>query len=137
MPNGSATVASAKFVMAPPGVTRPIEPGRLPPLPRLVNQRFPSGPATIWVGVWTPLPMNTVTSPVGVMRPIERSPLLANHRLPSGPGAMPVGYDNGLVTKFENTPAGVTRPIEPPLRLVNHRLPSGPVVIEFGPLTLG
>ena len=56
-------------VVLPPGVIRPIE-----LLPRLVNHRFPSGPATIPSGRLMPAPVKLATTPVGVIRPIDWLP---------------------------------------------------------------
>src|SRR5258708_6590286 len=81
---------------------------------------------------------NSVTTPLGLMRPIRLVPFSANHRLPSGPAVMPaglllsVGIGNSVII-----PASVIRP----MRLVpvvsapdstNQRLLSGPLVMPCG-----
>ena len=60
-------------------------------LPFSVNQRAPSGPTTMSWGVELAVGGgNSVTTPVGVMRPIL--PVTsANHRFPSGPSVTPCG----------------------------------------------
>ena len=80
-------LGTVNSVIAPPVVICPI---LLPTLS--VNQRLPSGPATIPAGELPGVGMtNSMTSPAGVMRPILLAVASVNHRLPSGPSAMPVG----------------------------------------------
>src|SRR5205823_3889108 len=81
---------------------------------------------------------NSVTTPLGVIRPILFTVYSVNQRLPSGPDAMspdelPLGMRNSVTT-----PLGVMRPIlfGPLLSSANQTLPSGPAVISLG-LLLG
>ena len=71
---------------------------------------------------------NSVTAPVGVIRPIRLPVDSVNHRFPSGPAAIML-RPAPAVMPIENsvtTPAGVMRPIRFPVDSVNHILPSGP-----------
>src|SRR5258708_38044142 len=91
--------------------------------------------------IWGMLPLgitNSVTTPLGLMRPIRLLPFSANHRLPSGPAVMPaglllsVGMGNSVIA-----PAGVIRPMRltpfaSAVVSVTHRVPSGPVVMPVG-----
>ena len=72
--------------MTPAVVMRPIW------LPELsVNQRLPSGPATMsWGMDPTVGGVNSVTAPDGVIRPILPTDS-TNHRFPSDPSAIPSG----------------------------------------------
>src|SRR5437660_1682272 len=72
---------------------------------------------------------NSVTTPLGVIRPILFTVYSVNQRLPSGPDAMspdelPLGMRNSVTT-----PLGVSRPIVLALSSVNQRVPSGSEVI--------
>ena len=77
--------------------------------------------------------LNSVTTPVVVMRPIRSIPRSVNQRLPSGPAAMPKGFAPAVIPALNSVtaPAGVIRPIGP-APSVNQRLPSGPAVMEKG-----
>src|SRR5262249_24655021 len=88
---------------------------------------------------------NSVTTPVGGMRPSFRVPNWVNQRLPSGPAAMtkgPPGVGGSRVVvggpegvgESVTTPVRVMRPILPATTSANHRLPSGPTVMPSGPL---
>src|SRR5689334_17255174 len=61
------------------------------------NQRLPSDPCTIDVGVAPGLSPaeNSVIWPAGVMRPIASALPSVNHKLPSGPDVIPTGVDDG------------------------------------------
>src|SRR6266516_1163394 len=108
--------------------------------PASANQRFPSGPVTIPVGLLLPV----VTGYSGGIVPlVELLPILlepycsVNQRLPSGPEVMPQGLLVLVGTRKSLTvPSGVTFPILCPSNSVNQRLPSGPVVILTGSLEL-
>src|SRR5262245_37720131 len=118
---------------------RPIAPGTVLLLGGCVNQRLPSGPAVMRVGV-VPGVMpaeNSVTTPVGVIRPILFASV--NQRLPSGPRVIPTGLLLGVMPAENSviTPAGVIRPILLVPVSVNQRLPSGPAVISAGALRNG
>src|SRR5262249_57351999 len=82
-------------VMTPAGVMRPILPGDCGSLLDSPNQRLPSGPAVIRLGVVIEPRENTVTTPAGVIRPIAPMSLppgpfsSVNQRLPSGPAVIP------------------------------------------------
>src|SRR5215467_9852404 len=74
-------------VIVPLGVMRPI---LLPS--SSANQRLPSGPAVMAIGVPGEVGMgNSVIVPLGVMRPILLPSCSANQRLPSGPAVMALG----------------------------------------------
>ena len=80
--------------------------------------------------------VNSVTTPVGVMRPIRAavSVLSVNQRLPSGPlvichGAAP--GSNPAANTDSSVPEVVIRPIA--CDSVNQMFPSGPAVIHHGP----
>src|SRR5712692_4429412 len=97
-----------------------------------VNQRSPSGPAVISVGLLLVVGVGVkVIVPDVVIRPIRADcePSRVNQRLPSGPvvissvDALLVG-----IVKEVNLPEVVIFTISR-ARSVNHRLPSGPVVI--------
>ena len=80
--------------MTPAGVIRPIS-----LLIKSVNQRFPSGPATIPTGSESPPGIgNSVMTPAGVIRPILLAFSSVNQRFPSGPAAMPPGPLPAVVT---------------------------------------
>src|SRR4051794_39207191 len=121
-------------VTTPAGVTRPSAWD-------VRNQRLPSGPAVIplmRVEKKSPDAGNVVTTPAGVIRPIDAGgPPLVNHRLPSGPVVMASGLAMPVPTKYDTTPAGVIRPIEFESLLVNQMLPSGPAVMPPGVLIDG
>src|SRR5262249_1957962 len=139
-PEPDRTVGKANVVITPSGVTRPI-------VSAASYHKLPSGPVVI-LNASLSLVANSVTLPVGVIRPMEMlvvgRPLGAriaccsmNHRLPSGPPVIPPGPD--IVPgnwNSVNTPAGVMRPILLASKRpsVNHRFPSGPVVIPRGAL---
>ena len=94
----------------------------------LVSQSAPSGP----VVMYCPPPVNPVTAPAGVIRPIPVAPPV-NQSAPSGPAAMavcPPPTGNSVTA-----PAGVIRPILLALLSVNHKLPSGPAAMAKGLLT--
>src|SRR5208282_2827124 len=99
---------------------------------RPVNQRLPSEPAVIPKGSLAAADVNSVTVPLGVIRPIWAAPVSVNQRLPSGPFVIPsgwllaVGIGNSVIV-----PLGVIRPILLASDSVNQRLPSGPVVIPW------
>src|SRR6185295_20120559 len=110
--------------MVPIGVMRPS------PTPNTTNQTFPSGPGVSPPGS-LPLGMsNSVTTPVGVIRPIFRAFPSANQRFPSGPDVMPetpatgVGTSNSVIrvrqvpfsqyALGEQAIAQVAPPIPPP-----------------------
>ncbi len=76
--------------------------------------------------------LKCVTTPAGVIRPIELLYSLVNHRFPSGPAVTPNGWEMVASLKCVTTPAGVIRPIVLFPALVNHRFPSGPAAIPFG-----
>ena len=56
-----------------------------------VNQRFPSGPAEMPSVKLTVGTGNSVTAPVGVIRPILKRLFSVNQRFPSGPALIPYG----------------------------------------------
>src|SRR5262245_45804927 len=148
-------------VKAPPGVRRPIAGSSF--AARSVNQRLPSGPVTMPLGV--PLGSapdgmaNSVTTPPVVIRPIFppntcwcvgknaggwllgksvaafRAFTSVNHRAPSGPTVIEIGL-KPLVGTWNSvmTPDVVMRPIWSTLASVNQRLPSGPATMPVGPL---
>src|SRR5262245_44887779 len=99
-----------------------------------VNHTTPSGPTVIELGATMPGPPTAVTTPAGVMWPIEFPPLLVNHTPPSAAGAIP--YGSWIVGSWNNvvTPAGVTLPMLPPFVFVNQMFPSGPNVMPRGVL---
>ena len=80
--------------------------------------------------------VNSVTAPLGVIRPIRSPNSSVNQRLPSGPAVIPTGLLPAVmpVANSVTAPAGVIRPIRLPTCSVNQRLPSGPAVIPSGPL---
>src|SRR5579864_8385606 len=107
-----------------------------------VNQRLPSGPATMQNA-----PLQAVGIGYAVIAPPVviwsmslpgRGPFSVNHRLPSGPAVIPPG----LVAPSASTgignsviaPVVVIRPILSALYSVNQRLPSGPFVMLVAPL---
>src|SRR5205809_52725 len=77
-----------------------------------VNQRLPSGPAAIPIGLLAVETENSVNVPLGLMRPILLPSNSVNQRLPSGPAAIPigplwaVGTENSVIA-----PLGLMRPI--------------------------
>jgi hypothetical protein len=85
-----------------------------------------------------PGPVNLLTMPAVVIRPIELSPAFTNHNAPSGPLVMAHGCDTPLPAYVVRSPAVDMCPIELPRKFVNHNAPSAPVVtphaseIEFG-----
>src|SRR5689334_21193988 len=103
-----------------------------------LNQRLPSGPATINVG-WLLLPAgstgNSFTVPPGVTFAIRPAVFSATHMFPSGPRAIPAGPaplvrgNSGSIV-----PAVVSRPTLLAALSVNHRIWPGPAVIPLGPL---
>src|SRR5258708_7972625 len=99
-----------------------------------VNQRLPSGPATM------PKPGpkvgTSVTPPAVVILPIFFAMRSVNHSAPSGPTAMPYGSLSAVGTANSViAPLTVIRPILLPEAAdsVNHRAPSGPAVMNSGP----
>src|SRR5438552_18587682 len=65
--------------------------GLIPPIflaPRSVNQRLPSGPATMPPGIAPTARGNSLIAPLGEMRPILFPASSVNHRFPSGPAVM-------------------------------------------------
>ena len=121
----------------PSGVMRPIAPGS----PLRVNQRLPSGPATMSVGAMfgvRPMLFSVIT-PSGVMRPMR--PGLAdsvNQRLPSSPAAIALGMLPGVSPALNSVivPSGVMRPMKAGDWLTNQRLSSGPTVMSQGSLAV-
>src|SRR5579864_4901691 len=120
-PGALSAVDKGNSVMIPAGVIRPIL-----PIPGSENQRLPSGPAVISLG-WSsgaalsPVDwlldegvVNSVTVPVGVIRPILCPCCSANQRLPSGPTVIPKGSPELVGTENSvKVPVGVMRPIPP------------------------
>ena len=101
-----------------------------------VNQRLPSGPAVMPSGKAAAVGMlNSVITPLGVMRPTRLPNDSVNQRLPSGPAAMlcgalgAVGRGNSVIW-----PVVVMLAIRSASDSVNHRFPSGPAVMLRGPL---
>src|SRR4030095_6398112 len=100
--------------------------------PCSVNQRLPSGPAAIPIGLSVGRE-NSVMTPAGVIRPILLSRNAVTQRLPSVPVVIsqaPVwggGMENSVMA-----PAVVIRPIWLAANSVNQRLPSGPAEIPHG-----
>ena len=140
-------VGSANSVMLPAVVIRPI---RLPPAS--VNQRLPSGPVVIAMGVgnWLVLAAGIANSWIellgllGLIRPIWLPRASVNQRLPSGPAVIPTGPVVVVLAALGEEgvgsansvmmPAVVIRPIWLPSDSVNQRLPSGPAAIPAGML---
>src|SRR5438552_725817 len=93
---------------------------------------MPNGPELALIPV-----ENSVTVPLGVIRPIRSPVFSANHKLPSGPDVMPNGLQLALIPA-ENCvtePLGVTLTIigwEAAVLPADHRLPSGPNAIPAG-----
>src|SRR5262245_34066036 len=105
-----------------------------------VNQRLPSGPATIPSGRSAFGVEQVVTAPAGVIRLTEPPCRWVNQTLPSGPAAMPVGLLVLASWYVVIAPAVVLLPIQLLPAWVNQRFPSGPAVIDPGdrnPLELG
>src|SRR5258706_10013627 len=121
----------ANSVTFPPGVIRPM-------LQELVNQRLPSEPGAIPLGVpYPPGSGYSVTLPCRVIFPIWFVLLSVNQRLPSGPAVIHCGLLLAVGIGYSvKTPLGVTLPIWFALISVNQRLPSGPRVIPDGWLLL-
>ena len=93
-----------------------------------VIQRLPSGPVTMKVPPKA-ASVNSVATPLGVMRPMVPVNPVVYQRLPSGPVVMPLP---AFVTgNSVMTPAGVMRPITA-VFLVYQTLPSGPPEIPNG-----
>ena len=100
------------------------------------NHRLPSGPTVMPKGnAPAVMPaLNSVMTPLGVMRPIRLPVSSANHRLPSGPAVMPCAFAPAVSPlNSVTTPSGVMRPIRLPVSSVNQRLPSGPAVMPPSP----
>src|SRR5262245_32663643 len=95
IPPGREVDGSAKFVITPDGVTRPI--ARVGP--RSVNQRFPSAPGVISIGLepgFRPAERSVIV-PAGVIVPIALVvPWSVNHTLPSRLGDTAAGSEPGL-----------------------------------------
>ena len=77
--------------IAPAVVIWPIDPPYW-----FVNQRAPSGPATIDTGSDNNEEVKTVSLPLGVIRSIEFSASSVNQTLPSGPDNSRFGPDLGV-----------------------------------------
>src|SRR5437870_3518512 len=93
---------------------------------------LPSGPAVIPVILNDGESENSVTTPVGVMRPMPLASV--NQMFPSAPAVIVKAPAEGVESgNSVMTPAGVMRPIWSALDSVNQRLPSGPTVIPAGP----
>ena len=76
---------------------------------------------------------NSVTSPLGVMRPTWLRCASENHRLPSGPATMPSGPAPGVLSANSViAPAVVMRPILLPAFSQNQNAPSGPGMMPIG-----
>ena len=76
---------------------------------------------------------NSVTSPLGVMRPTRLRWASENHTLPSGPATMPSGPAPGVGTgNSVMAPDVVIRPIRLPAFSQNHSAPSAAGVIPIG-----
>ena len=115
MPSGAdLLVGSGYWVMFPLVVIRPRTLAVFS-----VNQRLPSGPATMSKGQRPAMPSeNSEITPLVVIRPILLEPFSVNQRLPSGPRAMPQGMANlvGTANSVIEPPV-VIRAIRSPDRL--------------------
>src|SRR5258708_4917331 len=100
-----------------------------------MNQRFPSGPAMIFMG---PLPgyvLNNVTEPVGVILPTLLAINCVNQILPSGPTAtLWVLPSVGKLVSGGSLSGKINRPILEPPNSMNQMFPSTPGVIALGAL---
>src|SRR4051812_1069374 len=93
------------WATTPAGVILPMQPA-----PGSVNQRLPSGPASMPRGLL--VLANSVMAPAGVILPTLSAPSSVNHRLPSGPATIRAGWlpDVGKVNSL-SVPVGVILPI--------------------------
>ena len=97
-----------------------------------VNQRLPSGPATMPLGLLPgAMPTeNSVTTPAVVIRPIRLPSYSVNQRLPSGPArCRRARHAADADRELGDHASVVIRPIRLPSVSVNQRLPSGPAVM--------
>lgn len=103
-----------------------------------VNQRRPSGPATMPNGNADAVGReNSVIVPLGVILPILLLTDSVNQRLPSAPAAIPSGKLNAVGSlNSVMTPSGVTRATWSTSVCVTQRLPSPPLTMLFGPLAV-
>src|SRR5690242_18416204 len=98
MPSGPALGSTvSNLVITPSGVMRPTQSWPLTTSQLVssstvvctVNQRLPSGPATMPLGCSDVSSGYSVTAPLGVIEPTRPSVYSVNHTLPSGPAATP------------------------------------------------
>src|SRR5207253_8161183 len=123
---GTRLADSANAMIRPSGVMRPIAPWA-----GSVNQRLPSGPATILEGSDRGSGnSNSVRAPAGVNRAIVRRPTAVIQMFPSGPEASSVGPRKGNTVFVSGS--GVTRTISLYPLSPNQRFPSGPEMMESG-----
>src|SRR3954451_11479291 len=122
-------------VIVPDGVMRPIL-----SLPFSANQRLPSGPAAMPLGLLPAVKPEKYSVYgnrfVGVIVPSASPPLgSVNQRLPSAPATMLWGPEPCLMKTSAPSEGSVgeIHPMRSPVISVYQRLPSGPTAMSWGP----